>query len=83
MIFPMHNTPDLEALEQSRLIFKQGVKSGEIRKVRYGYFRAVLWAGVAALVVGPSALALGQRASNLATLKKEADDLVLRLLTPA
>lgn len=82
MIFPMHNTPDLEALEQSRLMFKQGVKSGELRKIRYGYFRAVLWAGVAGLVVGPPALALGRRASSLATLKKEADDLVVRLLTP-
>jgi AcrR family transcriptional regulator len=72
---------DSWARERASRAFERSVRSGEFRDIRFGYYVAVLIAGLAALALWPSYDRASKRVS-VERLQAEADDLVVRLLSP-
>ena len=74
-------TIDAEQRERARKAFQRAVDDGEFRDIRFEEYLATILGGVASLVLYPRFDQTSEQAS-VETLQREADDMIVRLLTP-
>ena len=72
---------DAERRERARKAFQRAVDDGEFRDIRFEEYLATILGGVASLVLYPRFDQTSEQAS-VETLQREADDMIVRLLTP-
>ena len=72
---------DSWARNRSAKAFERSVQAGEFRDIRFGFYMAVMIGGMAALALWPSYDKAAKRES-VRKLQAEADDFVVRLISP-